>query len=69
MVGEDYQVFLSDGGACGPVLVWGYKEPIAGGKQGKIALLQISRIVPETCSVAAVKFASPSSSNSGPLQK
>lgn len=41
MISEDYQVFLSDGGACGPVLVWGYKEPIAGGKQEKVALFKV----------------------------
>lgn len=40
MIGEDYQVFLPDGGACGPVLVWGYNEPMAGGKQGESHTLQ-----------------------------
>lgn len=34
MIGEDYQVFLSDGRAFGQVLVLGCSDPTAGGKQG-----------------------------------
>lgn len=38
MIGEDYQVFLSDGRAFGQMLVLDCRDPTAGGKQGTIAL-------------------------------
>lgn len=64
MIGEDYQVFLSDGRALGQVLVLGCGDPTAGGKQGAIALkiqlpsllLKIYCIVTETCNCSRSKL-------------
>lgn len=49
MIGEDYQVFLSDGRAFGQVLVLGCSDPTAGGKQGGLIALKIQLSVTETC--------------------
>lgn len=38
MIGEDYQVFISDGQAFGQMLVLGCRDPTAGGKRGTVEL-------------------------------
>lgn len=46
MIGEDYQVYISDGPALGQVLVLGCGDPTAGGKQKTITFKN-----PISCSV------------------